>query len=68
MSRVQVAFNAEQTELIQKIAIELGITRSAVVRRALALFEVAHREVKAGNTVSIVDANGKILKEITGIK
>lgn len=61
--KLNVQFNARQTELIADLASELGVTKSRVLCLALGFLEVANRERAAGNRVAVV-RDGRVVKEI----
>lgn len=53
-------------EIIEDIAAETGSTKSEVLRKALAMLDVAHKAVREGKEVSIT-SGGKVEKQIVGI-
>lgn len=52
---------------LEEIARELGSTKSDVLRRALALMEVAHEARKQNKIVGVLTQEQKLEKEFIGI-
>jgi predicted transcriptional regulator len=52
---------------LEEIAKELGSTKSDVLRRALALMEVAHEARKQNKIVGVLTQEQKLEKEFIGI-
>lgn len=63
--KLNVQFNPDQTAAINRMAADLGVSKSRVLCLALAFLEVAHRERAAGNRLAVVK-DGAVLKEIVG--
>ena len=53
MTRLNIAFNSRQQCAIEWMAGELGVNKSEVLKRALALLEVALRERRNGNQLAV---------------
>ena len=68
MSRkaICICLSEEATEILGNIAGSLGLSKSEVVRRALVLFVISHKERMIGNK-TVIAKNGEIIKEIIGI-
>jgi hypothetical protein len=65
-SRLNVKFNDRQQKALDEMAQELGTTKAGVLKTALSLLEVALRERKTGNQISVTK-DDKVLKEIIGL-
>ena len=65
-TKLNVEFSEKQKGALERLASEMYTTKAGVLRRALALLEIALREQKNGNRVGIV-RNHKEVKEIVGI-
>ena len=63
----QAQFSRKQTKKLDSMGADLSTNRIGVLQRSLALLEVVLREIKRGNDISIVDKNGHIIKDVTGI-
>jgi hypothetical protein len=48
---------------IEEISSEFGIPKSEVIRRAIALLKIAHREIRKGNHVGAVQDEGVLKLE-----
>ena len=66
-SRLNVQFNDKQQKTLEEMAKELGTTKAGVLKTALSLLEVAMRERKEGNRLSVVKDN-TVVKEIVGLE
>jgi len=66
-NKLNVQFNDRQTQTLEQMAEEMGTTKAGVLKTALALLEVAIRERKEGNALSLVKGD-KVVKEIIGIE
>ena len=65
--KMNVQFTERHVEILERMADDLGASKSGVIRRALALLEVAIREKKQGNALAVMDVAGNVVKEIVGI-
>lgn len=65
-TRLNIELSEKQQVALKKLADEMDTTKAGVLRRALALLEIALREQKNGNRVGIVRDHQEI-KEIIGI-
>ena len=52
---------------IDELARESGVTVTKFVRMGLALAEIMAKTKKEGNRLAVVDADGQIVHEITGL-
>jgi hypothetical protein len=66
MYRLSIQFTDTQGRRLSILACELGMTKTGVVRHALALLTVATRERTDGNRLAVV-RDGQIIKEIAGL-
>jgi hypothetical protein len=64
--RYNIKFNDRQQKALEEMAEELDTTKADVLRKALSLLEIAVRERKHGNQLT-VSKGDKVLKEIFGI-
>lgn len=63
---LKLEFSANQTSRIKSMAEIQSVSEGEVVKRALALYDMALKEQFAGNKLSITNGEGsKILKKIT---
>jgi len=65
-SRLNVQFNERQKKTLDEMSVELGTTRTGVLKTALSLLEIALTEQKRGNRLGVVK-DDEVLKEIVGI-
>lgn len=65
-ARLNIQLNQKQKKALEQIANELGTTKVGVLQKALALLEIALRENKSGNQLSVTK-DEEILKEIVGL-
>ncbi len=65
-NKLNVQFTARQSELLEKMAEEMGTTKGGVVKTALVLLQLAIREQKEGNAIGVIKGE-KVLKEIVNI-
>ena len=66
-SRLNVQFNDRQRKALDELAQDLNTTKAGVLKTALSLLEVAIREKREGNRISVVRDNN-VVKEIVGIE
>jgi hypothetical protein len=64
---MNVQFNEKQTKALKEMAADLGVTEAEVIRRGLALMQIATREVKSGSKLVVLKDKNAI-KEIVGIE
>jgi hypothetical protein len=62
-----VQFSATTKSHIDELARESGVTVTKFVRMGLALAEIMAKTKKEGNRLAVVDADGQIVHEITGL-
>ena len=65
-SKFNVQFSVRQNGALEELAAELETTKAEVLKRALALLDIAVREKKSGNHIGVV-RNRQEVKEIIGI-
>lgn len=65
-SRLNIKFSERQQKSLEEMADELDTTKAGVLRTALSLLEVAMRERKDGNQISVTKDN-EVVKEIIGL-
>lgn len=65
--RLSLDVSPELNDLLETIAQEMCTTKSQVLRKCIALFEIAVREKQKGNYLGIFNHDQKIVKEITGL-
>ncbi|HXY99391.1 MAG TPA: hypothetical protein VEI03_05295 [Stellaceae bacterium] len=53
-------------EILEDIAAESGVTKSEVIRKAVAMLDVAHKAAREGKQLTI-SKDGKIEKQIVGL-
>lgn len=64
--RLSLDVSSELNEALEKVASETHSTKSDVLRKSIALLEMAVREKRQGNHLGIFDGKQKIVKEIVG--
>ena len=65
-ARLNIQLSQRQKKALDDIADELGTTKVGVLQKALALLEIALREGKQGNHISVTK-DDEIVKEIVGL-
>ncbi len=65
--RLSLDVSTELNEALDRMAQDTKTTKSDVLRKSIALFEVAVNEKKKHNHLGVFDASNKIIKEIVGI-
>lgn len=65
--RLSLDVSSEVNDTLDEMAEKLHASKSDVLRKSIALMEVAIREKGRGNHLGVVDKNQKILKEIVGL-
>lgn len=64
--RLSLDVSSELNNILDKVASETHSTKSEVLRKSIALLEMALREKKVGNHLGVFDEKQKIVKEIVG--
>ncbi|KTC78733.1 hypothetical protein [Legionella cincinnatiensis] len=64
--RLSLDVSAELNNALDEIVKETHSTKSEVLRKSIALLEMAVREKKEGNHLGVFDGKNKIVKEIIG--
>ncbi len=64
-TRITLDLSDDAYSLLENLA--QGTTKADVLRRAIALFEIANDARRAGNRMAIVDAGGKVVTTIVGV-
>lgn len=64
--RLSLDVSSELNDALEEVASETQSTKSDVLRKSIALFEMAIREKKQGNHLGVFDDKQKIVKEIIG--
>jgi len=54
-------------EILEDIAEESGVSKSEVLRKAVAMLDVAHKAAREGKQLTISTKDGKIEKQIVGV-
>lgn len=65
--RLSLDVSSELNETLDRMAKDTNASKSDVLRKSIALFEVAIAEKKKHNHIGVFDKNDKIIKEIVGI-
>jgi hypothetical protein len=65
--RLTVDLPKALNDTLQSIADEQGLTKTDILRKAVAMFDVAHQATVNKKGIAIVDGNGKIEERIVGI-
>jgi hypothetical protein len=66
MARLTVQFPERTSKILEELSEDSQVTKTEVLRRALALYKYLDEEVRKGKgkKLAIADENDKILKEI----
>lgn len=64
--RLSLDVSSELNDALELVASETHSTKSDVLRKSIALLEMAVREKKQGNHLGVFDNKQKIVKEIIG--
>lgn len=69
MSKVQLTadISPELNETLEQLAKNANLTKSEILRRAIALMKVAAQAKEKGQKLALIDKNQQVLTEITGI-
>lgn len=65
--KMSLHLSPETNETLEELADQNHITKSELLRKALALIEVAFESKKKGNHLAILDKNDKKVSEIIGL-
>ncbi|MEM0900031.1 MAG: hypothetical protein AAGI92_08800 [Pseudomonadota bacterium] len=65
-TRLNIAVGGDINAALETIAAENGTSKTAVVRQALALIQLAHEEKKKGRHLGFTDEAAKLDTEIVG--
>ena len=65
--KMSLHLSPETNETLEELADQNHITKSELLRKALALIEVALKSKKKGNRLAILDKNDKKISEIIGL-
>jgi hypothetical protein len=67
MVRLPLDISSELNNALNKMAILSHASKDEVVKKSLALMEVAMEETRKGNFIAVVNEDRLVLKEITGL-
>lgn len=65
--RLNLVITKQLDEMLEKLAEENGTNKSEILRKALALFEVANEAKEQGNKLGVVSKDRQVLAEIVGL-
>jgi predicted transcriptional regulator len=65
--RLSLDLSSEANEALEDLAKQVGGTKSDVLRKAIALMEVAVEAKKKGKKFGVADSNGNLSTEIVGL-
>lgn len=65
--RLNVDISSDLNTRLEDMARGAHTTKSELLRKAIALFDVALSENKQNHRLGILDSNGRVLREIVGI-
>ncbi|MBA2710469.1 MAG: DNA-binding protein [Tatlockia sp.] len=65
-TRITLVVSDELNEALASVAKDTSSTKSDVLRKSIALLQMAVNEKKAGNHLGVFDKKQKIVKEIVG--
>jgi predicted transcriptional regulator len=67
MVRLNVNITDELNVRLDSLAEKAGVTKSDLLRKAIALIDVAVNERTQGNKLAITDGQNHVLREIVGV-
>jgi metal-responsive CopG/Arc/MetJ family transcriptional regulator len=65
--RLNLVITKQLDETLEKLAEANGTNKSEVLRKALALFEVANEAKEQGNKLGVISKDRQVLAEIVGL-
>jgi hypothetical protein len=65
--RLSLVVSTELNAMLERWAATAHSTKSQILRKALALYDLAATKQQEGNSLAIVDKNGHVISEIVGI-
>lgn len=65
--RLNLVITKQLDDMLEKLADENGSNKSEILRKALALFEVANEAKEQGNRLGIVSKDRQLITEIVGL-
>lgn len=65
--RLNVNITDKLNDRLDVLAVEDGTTKSELLRKAIALMDLALTERLKGNKLAITNENNKVLREIVGV-
>jgi hypothetical protein len=65
--RLNLVITKQLDDMLEKMATENGTNKSEILRKALALFEVANEAKEQGNRLGVVSKDRQLLTEIVGL-
>jgi hypothetical protein len=65
--RLNLVITKQLDDMLEKLADENGTNKSEILRKALALFEVANEAKEQGNRLGVVSKDRQLLTEIVGL-
>lgn len=65
--RISLDMSPEANDLLERLATENGTTKSQILRRAVALYHVAHEAKLAGKSVGVFDKDRNVVTEFLGL-
>ena len=65
--RLNLVVTKQLNELIEKLADENGTSKSDILRKALALYEVASEAKEHGNKMGVLSKDRAVLTELVGV-
>jgi len=65
--RVSLDMSPEANELLENLAIASGTTKSQILRRAVALYDVVAAARSQGKRVGVLDQSDKLVSEFVGL-
>lgn len=65
--RISLDMSPEANDLLERLATENGTTKSQILRRAVALYHVAHEATLSGKSVGVFDKDRNVVTEFLGL-
>jgi hypothetical protein len=65
--RLNLVITKQLDEMLEKLAGANGTNKSEILRKALALFEVANEAKEHGNRLGVISKDRQVLAEIVGL-
>ncbi|MYM84130.1 ribbon-helix-helix protein, CopG family [Duganella sp. FT50W] len=65
--RLSLDMSPEANDLLERLASANGTTKSQILRRAVALYHVAHEATVSGKRIGVIDKDRNVVTEFVGL-